>query len=131
MSNKWPDQQLYDQLFKESYHLGYETYTFLPPDNTPFPFVVISSVQLVPRATKSYLIGRVIAVIDIWGDEGSRRVVSDMANDLLHQISKIKQIEGGHRWRMLHDLTSVEILQDNSSADDLWRARIEVQLEFE
>lgn len=127
---KTPDQQIYDAIFSASVELGYKTYPFNPPPGTSYPFVHLGTVQLLPRATKSHLLGTVQVVFDVWGDKSSRAKVAAMANNLLTAISKIKKTSEGLVLFMDTERTSTEIMPDNSSIDDLWRARVTLQLQI-
>jgi hypothetical protein len=129
MSNqKTPDQDLYDAIFAASVALGYSTYQHNPPETATYPFVRIGNVQLVPIATKSYLLADVYANIDVWGSAKSRKKVSEMAHKLIHAVSRIKQLPGGLLLSVNFDTSSVEVMTDNSTNDDLWRARVSLHL---
>lgn len=129
MSNqKTPDQDLYDAIFAASLALGYTTYQHNPPATAAYPFVQMGGVQLVPIATKSFLLANLYASVDVWGDAKSRKTVSEMAHKLMHAVSRIKQLPGGLLLSVNFDSSSVEVMTDNSTNDDLWRARISLNL---
>ena len=48
---KQPDQLLHDEMFRISSELGYATYTYLPPENVAYPFVVMGETKVLPQAT--------------------------------------------------------------------------------
>lgn len=128
MARKTPDQDLFDALFKVSRDLDYLTYPHKPPRTAKYPMVHIGDVQLIPIATKSYLLATLHAQLDVWGDETQRRDVSDMAHALMERISRIKELSGGYRISMNYEASSVQVMTDNSTDDNLWRAN--VSLEF-
>lgn len=125
---KQPDQEIHDELFRKSQALGFKTYTHLPPDSTSYPFVTMGDVQLLPRPTKSHLIGRVSVTVHVWGLINSRKTVSDMIGQLMLSFSQIKSI-GDRQWVM--DLSSSsQIIKDNSTVDTLYHGIINLEFRF-
>lgn len=128
MLNKQPDQQLHDELIKRSNSLGLTAYPYLPEDGTPYPFMVVSYTQIIPQATKSYLIGEVSARVDVWGRIDDRKLVSDWIGKLMAEYSTIKLINGT-RWSM--DLTSpTQIIKDNSTEELLYHGILDLKFRF-
>lgn len=121
--SKSPEQELYDEIYKKALELGVDVYQHSPDESAAYPFIKLSNTQLVPTATKSYLLGTIHVDFDVWGDAGSRKVVSDLANSLLKAISKIRVLPSGLKVTMQFDVTSTEIMTDTSTTSDLWRAR--------
>lgn len=127
---KTPDQELYDEIYRKATGLGYTVYQFNPTGDTAYPYVKLGMVQIIPRATKSYLLGVAYVTFDIWGDENKRRLIAEMAHNLINAISKIKQIPDGLSWSMDQSTVSTEILPDDSTNDNLWRANVSFQMNF-
>lgn len=128
MLNKQPDQQLHDELIKRSNSLGLTAYPYLPEDGTPYPFMIVSYTQIVPQATKSYLIGEVSARVDVWGRVDDRKLVSDWIGKLMAEYSTIKLINGT-RWSM--DLSSpTQIIKDNSTEELLYHGILDLKFRF-
>lgn len=128
MSNKQPDQQLHDELIKRSNALGLTAYPYLPEDDTPYPFMVVSYTQIIPQPTKSYLLGEVAARVDVWGRIDDRKLVSDWIGKLMSEYSRIRQIEST-RWSM--DLTSpTQIIKDNSTQELLYHGILDLKFKF-
>lgn len=126
--NKQPDQQLHDELIKRSNALGLKAYPFLPEDGTPYPFMVVSYTQIVPRPTKTHLLGTVVAQVDVWGNADDRKLVSDWIGKLMHEFSQIRQIDNT-KWSM--DLTSTtEIIKDNSTQELLYHGILDLKFKF-
>lgn len=121
---KSPGQELYDKVFEASEELNYDTYQINPERDTPYPFVQIGDVQLIPISTKSYLLGRLSIVVDVWGDEYSRKTVTTMAQKLTNAMSKIRKLPSGLSVSMQFNATSVEERPEQADNEDLWRARI-------
>ena len=125
---KQPDQQIHDELIKRSNVLGLTAYPFLPPDGTPYPFMVVSYTQIVPQPTKSYLVGAVSAQVDVWGKIDDRKLVSDWIGKLMTEFSTIKQINRT-RWSM--DLSSpTQIIKDNSTQEMLYHGILDLKFKF-
>lgn len=125
---KQPDQQIHDELIKRATTLGLPAYPFLPPDGTPYPFMVVSYTQIIPQPTKTYLIGAVSAQVDVWGKIDDRKLVSDWIGQLMHAFSAIRQIEGT-RWSM--DLSSpTQIIKDNSTQELLYHGILDLTFKF-
>lgn len=128
MLNKQPDQQLHDELIKRSNALGLTAYPYLPEDGTSYPFMVVSYTQIIPQATKSYLIGEVSARVDVWGRVDDRKLVSDWIGKLMAEYSKIRQIEST-KWSM--DLSSpTQIIKDDSTEELLYHGILDLKFRF-
>lgn len=108
--------------------LGISAFPFLPSLDTAYPFIVVAYTQILPRPTKSYLIGEIAVQVDVWGGRDDRKLVSDWNGKLMHEFSKIRQIDGT-RWSM--DLTSTsEILKDNSTNEELYHGVLDLKFKF-
>lgn len=128
MLNKQPDQQIHDELIKRSNALGLTAYPFLPEEGTPYPFMVVGYTQILPRPTRSYLIGTVAVQVDIWAKVDDRKLVSDWIGKLMTEFSTIRQIDGT-RWSM--DLSSpTEIIKDNSTQELLYHGILDLKFKF-
>lgn len=128
MLNKQPDQQIHDELIRRSTALGLTAYPFLPEEGTPYPFMVVGYTQILPRPTRSYLIGTVAIQVDVWARADDRKLVSDWIGKLMAEFSTIRQIDGT-RWSM--DLTSpTEIIKDNSTQEMLYHGILDLKFKF-
>lgn len=128
MQNKQPDQELHDELIKRTTKLGLTSYPYLPEEGTPYPFMTVAHTQLLPRPTKSYLLGTVVAQVDIWGSIEDRRLVSDWIGKLMREYSTIREIDG-RQWSM--DLSSSsELLKDDSTEEMLYHGILDLRFKF-
>lgn len=128
MLNKQPDQQLHDELIKRASASGIKSYPFLPQDKVPYPFMVVAYTQTVPQPTKSYLLGSVIAQVDVWGKSDDRKLVSDWIGKLMNEFSKIREIDGT-KWSM--DLSSsTQIIKDTSTQELLYHGILDLKFKF-
>ena len=126
---KQPDQQIHDELIKRSLQLGYKTFPYLPKLGTSYPFVVMGEVYLLPRATKSYLLGDVEVTMSVWGDKSNRKLVSDMIGKLMREFRTIKRIENTD-WQMVYNQSDSNISKDNSTEDTLYRGDLSLHFRF-
>jgi len=124
---KGPDQDILDQMFKISKKLGYDTVFFNPPKDTAYPFVHLGATQLVPRSTKTRLVGAVHQTIDVWGLKADRNLVSKMAHDLMREAGKTLKTDDGYYLSLDYNSSSIEVYADNSTNNDLWRARMTLE----
>lgn len=127
---KAPDQQIFDELFKISKALGYDTYDHLPKEEVNYPFVEIGEIRIVPIETKSYALGKVSATVHVWGGIHNRKEVSDMMNAILNTSVGIVDIPNGHQWRLQLNDTVITILPDSSTHMPLWHGVLQMAFKF-
>ena len=125
---KYPEQQIHDELFRIIDELGYKVYTYLPRENVPYPFLVIGDTVLLPRPTKSFLIGEVAITLHVWSNMGNRKQVSDIINHLMREFSKIRKINNT-RWFMKLSSDS-RIMSDNSTNELLYHGIMDLEFKF-
>lgn len=130
MNQKGPDQIIFDHLYRIGQELSYTPYIANPPHGTPYPYVQMGQVQIVPRATKSFLVGTAYAVMDIWGNQYDRKKVSDLATKIFELSGKYLQTKEGLQISMDQNTSSIEIMIDTSTNDPLWRGRISLTFNF-
>ncbi|MFR1208968.1 MAG: hypothetical protein ACLSED_07285 [Sellimonas intestinalis] len=64
-----PQQELFSTLLTELKNTGYDVYDgFLPPDNTPYPFVYLADSQQIDDRNKTAVFGSVYQTIDVWNN---------------------------------------------------------------
>ena len=124
---KSPDQQIYDELFKISLKLGYDTYNYLPPEGTEYPFVFIGEQISTDTVNKTMVTGEVMQRIHVYGDKDKRRRVTNMMNNLIYQIRKIT-----HTDTFYISIKSLrkQILLDTSTNETLLHGLIEIDFKF-
>lgn len=127
---KTPDQSIYDHVTRIAMDKGYTVYPFNPDPGTKYPYVKMGGAQLIPRATKSYMIGEVELALDVWGDKYSRKNVADIATDILVSVGGSTKTADGYQIMLNQNRSSIEVMTDNSTSDDLWRARVTLSIKF-
>mgnify|MGYP002574230571 CR=1 FL=1 len=126
---KQPDQLLHDEMYRISCELGYNTYTYLPPDDAAYPFVVMGETTVLPQATKSQLIGRLSSTVHVWGRVDDRKTLSDMAGQLMSSFFAIKNI-GGKQFSAEINQSSIDSNRDNSTDEVLYHFIIYTYFKF-
>lgn len=125
-SKKTPNQGLYDALFILSESLNYQTYAFLPKQGAPYPFVVIQDISDAPDLGKVHSIGMLEARIDIFGSGENRLQVSTMAQNLFN----LGWILDEGRYRMMRNQSNIQILQDQTTDENLWRSILTLRYRY-
>lgn len=125
-----PDQSIYNHLNDICTNLGYTTYPTNPGTGARYPYVQLGPVQVLPKATKSYLLGAVVMTLDVWGDVANRWVVSEMANAILEELGKNRKTYEGYDLHIQYDASTIDVLVDQSTSTDLWRANMALRINF-
>ena len=129
--SKSPDQALYDACWVIAESSGLSVYAYTPPLDTPYPFIRFAGTQLVPRGNKTGINAAVAFSFDVWDDGDHRGRCTEIANRLARNMSAIKNLNTGQGTGLsavLHDdRTSVEVTIDQSTNNDLWRARVSLE----
>lgn len=126
---KQPDQLLHDEMYRISSELGYDTYSYLPPEGVAYPFVVMGETSLLPQATKTQLIGRLSSTVHVWGSVDDRKTLSDMAGQLMSSFFAIKNIDGTQFSAEVNQ-SSIDSIRDNSTSEVLYHFIIEAYFKF-
>ena len=126
---KQPDQLLHDEMFRISHELGYDTYTYLPPDDVAYTFVVMGETMVLPQSTKSHLIGRLSSTVHVWGHVDDRKILSDMAGQLMSSFFAIKKIDGMQFSAEINE-SSIDSNRDNSTDEVLYHFIIYTYFKF-
>lgn len=126
---KQPDQQFYDACFQKCLDNNYSTYPYKPLNDIPYPFIEVGDALLIPKATKSALLGSVSLTLHIWCEGAKRRQASDIINTLLIAIKEIRNTET-LRWLIPVNQCNMQIMQDTSTGTVLWHGVLEVTAQF-
>ena len=69
-----PQQELFSILLRELKNTGYDVYDgFLPPKNTPYPFIYLADSTQIDEENKSAVFGRVTQTIHVWHNSPKQR----------------------------------------------------------
>lgn len=122
------NQSLYDTLFRLYQEHG-SVYASNPPQDEPYPFIHLGMIQIIPRVTKSHWMAIAEVTVDVWGDSTDRGKVSSLANQVVGSSHHLRTLESGHDVRLIPQNSTIELMVDQSTASDLWRAIVRLQFE--
>lgn len=125
-----PQQELYTAILlclKELY--GNDVYDgFLPPDNTPYPFVYLGDFRQNDKETKGAILGTVYPTIHIWHNNPQQRgTVSAM---MLNIKTKLRRIEKTANFSWAIKNVEQRILPDNTTKTPLLHGVLELEFMF-
>lgn len=124
---KQPDQQIHDELMNRLGKNQFVVYPFLPPEDVSYPFIVMGVTRTLPRATKSFLVGRVRLDVHVWGIVENRKWVSDTLGEIREISGQINQIDT-REWLLVSSVS--EIVRDNSTNQVLYHGILELEYKF-
>lgn len=122
---KTREQSIFDEMFKRSNALGYQTYDYKPASATSYPFVEFEDTQTLHSTNKSHVLGNVVIVISVWGLHTKRKHVSEMASALFEQAMQVKTSDG-YSWTLDTNASDIQTVTDTSTNTPLKRAIIEL-----
>lgn len=124
-----PQQELFTELLLELRKLGYDVYdTFLPPEDTPYPFVYLADSQQTDDANKTAVFGNVYQTIHVWHNNPRQRgTVSQMLLDIKKVCYKLEHTEN-FAW-MLQNVNQ-RILPDKTTKTPLLHGVLELEFKF-
>lgn len=124
-----PDQDIYDEVYKLSQSLGYDTYPSKPMSSVPYPFVELGSTSIINEPNKSFINGTVVQEINVWGTERQRKEVSDMVNTLFLEFIKLRKSSNFAIRTNIND-TNIQIMEDTSTNNKLYRGFLSLYVKF-
>lgn len=102
---KDPQQELFTTIRTQLVELYGEDRVFdgyLPPEETPYPFVYLGDSQTVDDlGNKSVVLANIFQHLTIWGSPTQRGTLSDMAADIKALLRGIRDT-GTYAFRILH-----------------------------
>lgn len=124
-----PQQELFSKLKIDIEALYGTVYDgFLPPDDTPYPFIYLGDCQQTDEANKSAVFGHVHQVIHIWHNNPKQRgTVSEMMLNVKNVCRNIGRT-AHHSWDA-RGMTS-RIIPDNTTKSPLLHGVLEVDFYF-
>lgn len=125
-----PQQELFTELltklrvvFPDKVYDG-----FLPPENTPYPFVYLADSQLIDTEMKGAVTGTVYQTIDVWHSSPEKR---GTVSAMLLQIKNIcRQLEHTQNFAWIIRNVDQRILSDTSTGKPLLHGKLEVEFKF-
>lgn len=124
-----PQQELFSQLKLNIEGKGYAVYDgFLPPENTPYPFVYLGDFQQTDSANKSAVFGFVYPTIHIWSDTPKKR--GTLSKMLLDIKTVCREIEHTKNFAWMLTGMNQRIIPDNTTKTPLMHGVIEPTFKF-
>ena len=124
-----PQQELFSRIKMDAEAMDYDVYDgFLPPLDTPYPFVYLGDNQQTDTDTKNAVIGRVHQIIHIWHNNPLQRgTVSAMAFGIKTACRNIRR-SSNFAWEARN--ISSRIFPDNTTKTPLLHGVVEVDFYF-
>lgn len=124
-----PQQELFTEIKLSLESLGYDVYDgFLPPENTPYPFVYLGDFQQTDSTNKSKVNGFVYPTIHVWSNTPKNRgTVSKMLLNIKMVCRKIEHTTN-FSWYLRE--VNQRILSDNTTKTPLLHGVIEAEFYF-
>ena len=124
-----PQQELFTELLIQLKKKEYDVYdTFLPPEDTPYPFIYLADGQQTDTRTKSAVMGKVYQTIHVWHNNPKQRgTISEMMLD----IKKVcYQLEHTANFAWMIQSVNQRILPDKTTKTPLLHGLLEVEFSF-
>ena len=126
-----PQQELFTALLEKlRAELGEDDVYdgFLPPEDTPYPFIYLADVRQSDSQTKSGMVGTVTQTIHVWhNDPAKRGTVSAM---LLRVKKLCMQLENTNNFGWLLTSVDTQILPDATTKQPLLHGVLEAVFKF-
>mgnify|MGYP001853053857 FL=1 len=124
-----PQQELFSALLTELNKLGYDVYDgFLPPKNTPYPFIYLADSTQIDEENKTAVFGRVSQTIHVWHNSPKQRgTVSKMLLDAKTMCRKLEKTDN-FSW-FVRDVNQ-RILSDDTTKQPLLHGILSVEFSF-
>lgn len=125
---KSANQAVFDEVFKISQELGYNTYYYLPED-VPYPFVYIGEQISTPMNVKSdkAQLGNSNVTIHFYGELKNRNLISSMIQNLELKLKKIREADA---YSVRFFDAKNQLIQDKSSAITLWHGILDSEFTY-
>ena len=124
-----PQQELFTALLSQLKKSEYDVYdTFLPPKDTPYPFIFLADSQQIDDQNKTAVFGDVYQTIHVWHNNPKQRgTVSKILLEIKQLCYELKNT-ANFAW----DIRGVDqrILPDTTTAIPLLHGILDVQFKF-
>lgn len=125
-----PQQELFTELLVQLRKKGYDVYdTFLPPKDTPYPFIFIADNQQIDAPNKTAVFGNVYQTIHVWHNNPKQRgMVSEMLLNIKQVCYSLK-----HTANFAWNVRNIEqrILSDTTTTQPLLHGILNVEFYFD
>ena len=124
-----PQQELFTIFKLELEKLGYDVYDgFLPPKNTPYPFIYLADSKGTDEANKTAVFGNVLQIVHVWHNNPKQRgTVSKMLLAIKSVARKINKTDN-FSWFVMD--VEQRILADTITSTPLMHGVLELKFKF-
>ena len=124
-----PQQELFSALKVAIEKQGYAVYDgFLPPEDTPYPFVYLGDFRQDDTDTKSQIIGSVFPTIHIWHNNPRQRGTVSNMQLVIKEVCRLVEHTANYKW-LCRNITQ-RIIPDNTTKQPLLHGVIEAEFKF-
>ena len=129
MNENDPQQEIFSRLYSEISSKGYDVYDgYLPPENTPYPFVYMGGMQQTDDANKTAVFGNVYQTIHVWSNKPQNR--GDLSTMLLEIKNICRNIDKTRNFSWFVKNVTQHIIPDNTTKMPLLHGVLEIEFKF-
>ena len=124
-----PQQEIFSRLHFDISSKGYDVYDgYLPPENTPYPFVYMGDCNQIDDANKTAVFGNVYQTIHVWSNKPQNR--GDFSKIMLEIKNICRNIDKTRNFSWLVKNVTQRIIPDNTTKTPLLHGVLEVDFRF-
>lgn len=91
-------------------------------ENTSFPIIIIREVEQIPTQTKSFLLGRLHVIIDLYYPYRNLDDVSDAIKDI---PTSVRFFNKPHKWKLNSSNSRLE--GQTAGSEDIWHGMLDLE----
>ena len=124
-----PQQEIFSRLHFDISSKGYDVYDgYLPPENTPYPFVYMGDCNQIDDANKTAVFGNVYQTIHVWSNKPQNR--GDLSKIMLEIKNICRNIDKTRNFSWFAKNVTQRIIPDNTTKTPLLHGVLEVDFRF-
>lgn len=124
-----PQQEFFARLKLDLEALGFDVYDgFLPPEDTPYPFIYLGDNTQTDKETKKEIIGNVSQTIHVWHNNPKQR--GTVSNMVLAVKTACRNIERTTNFAWIVQSMTSNIFPDTTTKTPLLHGVVNVGLKF-
>ena len=129
MNGNDPQQEIFSRLHFDISSKGYDVYDgYLPPENTPYPFVYMGDMQQTDDANKTAVFGNVYQTIHVWSNKPQNR---GALSKIMLEIKNIcRNIDKTRNFSWFVKNVTQRIIPDNTTKTPLLHGVLEADFRF-
>ena len=129
MNEHDPQKEIFSRLHFDISSKGYDVYDgYLPPENTPYPFVYMGDMQQTDDANKTAVFGNVYQTIHVWSNKPQNR--GALSKIMLEIKKSCRNIDKARNFSWFVKNVTQRIIPDNTTKTPLLHGVLEVEFRF-